>query len=148
MFIPYAMVFVPIVEEDICWFYFLSRSPYQLEYVPNWLYNFKFYFRLFIDGVELTAGMYLSWILGSGRYQLSQRTMFRECRIIVANWWITTFARGALRFSLESTNDINYLHLIAESLDIYIVIARNTITATILFYYSIYLVREDYFGNQ
>jgi hypothetical protein len=27
-FIPYLMVIVPVDEEDVCWFYFLTRSPY------------------------------------------------------------------------------------------------------------------------
>ena len=32
-FIPYLMIITPVDEQDVCWFYFLTRSPYQLDYV-------------------------------------------------------------------------------------------------------------------
>lgn len=37
-FIPYLMIIVPVEESDMCWFYFLTKSPYQLPNIPNWLY--------------------------------------------------------------------------------------------------------------
>jgi hypothetical protein len=27
-FCPYLMIFVPVEEENMCWFYFLTKSPY------------------------------------------------------------------------------------------------------------------------
>jgi hypothetical protein len=27
-FIPYLMIIVPVEESDMCWFYFLTKSPY------------------------------------------------------------------------------------------------------------------------
>ena len=27
-FVPYLMMFVPVEEGDMCWFYFITKSPY------------------------------------------------------------------------------------------------------------------------
>lgn len=32
-FIPWLLVIVPLEEQDVCWFYYLTRSPYQLDYI-------------------------------------------------------------------------------------------------------------------
>lgn len=52
------MVIVPVEEEDVCWFYFLTRSPYQLDFVDNWLYYTAKYSRFIIILGELS---YLSF---------------------------------------------------------------------------------------
>jgi hypothetical protein len=38
-FIPYALVLTPIVEKDLCWFYYVTRSPYQMGTIPVFLYK-------------------------------------------------------------------------------------------------------------
>ena len=52
-FIPYLMVIVPVDEEDVCWFYFLTRSPYQLDYVDNMLDYSAMIMRYVIIATEL-----------------------------------------------------------------------------------------------
>ena len=37
-FIPFFLIVVPIEEAGICWLYYLTRSPYQLERIPDYLY--------------------------------------------------------------------------------------------------------------
>lgn len=64
-FIPYLMIIVPVEEEDVCWFYFLTRSPYQLDYVDNWLYHTAKYMRFVIIAAEI---LYLSFTV----YKISQ----------------------------------------------------------------------------
>jgi hypothetical protein len=57
-FIPYLMVIVPVDEEDVCWFYFLTRSPYQLDYVDNKLYYSAMVMRYVIIATELLVLIY------------------------------------------------------------------------------------------
>ena len=38
-FIPWLLVIIPLEEQDVCWFYFLTRSPYQLDFIPQGLYD-------------------------------------------------------------------------------------------------------------
>ena len=52
-FIPYLLIIVPLEEQDVCWFYYLTRSPYQLNYIPDWLYNSAEYMRYVICAMEM-----------------------------------------------------------------------------------------------
>ena len=51
-FSPLTMVSVPIIEQDICWLYFLTRAPYQLETLNNGLYWTAFGLKYLILVVE------------------------------------------------------------------------------------------------
>ena len=47
-FIPYLMILVPIEESDMCWFYFLTKSPSIMHNIPNWLYfSSKIFYYIF-----------------------------------------------------------------------------------------------------
>ena len=69
-FIPYLMVIVPVEEEDVCWFYFLTRSPYQLDYVENWLYYTAMYTRLSIIAGEISYLAYQAYKISQGKMEL------------------------------------------------------------------------------
>ena len=57
-FIPYFLIFVPIEESGICWLYYLTRSPYQLERIENWLYFSSEAFKYIINTIELFVLVY------------------------------------------------------------------------------------------
>ena len=37
-FIPQLFIFVPVDETEMCWFYFITKSPWQLRSVSNFLF--------------------------------------------------------------------------------------------------------------
>lgn len=51
-FIPYFLILVPIEESGICWLYYLTRSPYQLERIAPWLYYTSMAMKYAITTVE------------------------------------------------------------------------------------------------
>ena len=52
-FIPPLFIFVPVDETEMCWFYFITKSPWQLRNVPNAYYwSAKIFFYL-ITAVEV-----------------------------------------------------------------------------------------------
>lgn len=57
-FIPYLLIIVPLEEQDVCWFYYLTRSPYQLNYIENWLYVTADMMRYVIAAIELMVLLY------------------------------------------------------------------------------------------
>jgi hypothetical protein len=57
-FIPYLLIIVPLEEQDVCWFYYLTRSPYQLNYIENWLYVTADFMRYVITALELMVLFY------------------------------------------------------------------------------------------
>lgn len=59
-FIPYLLVIVPLEEQDVCWFYYLTRSPYQLNNIDNWLYHLADFMRYFICIGEMSILLYYS----------------------------------------------------------------------------------------
>jgi len=69
-FIPHLMVIVPVDEEDVCWFYFLTRSPYQLSFVDNNLYWMAYISRLIIVTGEILFLAYQVWKISKGRMNL------------------------------------------------------------------------------
>ena len=52
-FIPYALVLTPIVEKDLCWFYYVTRSPYQMGTIPVFLYWTQYVFRFIVTLAEM-----------------------------------------------------------------------------------------------
>ena len=69
-FIPYLMVIVPVDEEDVCWFYFLTRSPYQLDYVDNFLYYAAKIMRYIIIATELLVLLYYNLKIRKGNMNM------------------------------------------------------------------------------
>jgi len=69
-FIPYLMAIVPVDEEDVCWFYFLTRSPYQLDYVDNSLYYSAKIMRYIIVTTELLVLLYYNLKIRKGNMNM------------------------------------------------------------------------------
>lgn len=60
-FIPYLLVIVPLEEQDVCWFYFLTRSPYQLEEIPETVYKVAESMKFVIYLIEFCILSYSIW---------------------------------------------------------------------------------------
>ena len=68
-FIPYLLIIVPLEEQDVCWFYYLTRSPYQLNYIQDWLYLTAEYMRYVICLLEMSVLIY--YVLQIRRMKMS-----------------------------------------------------------------------------
>ena len=62
-FIPFLIVLIPVFEQDICWFYFLTRAPNRMNFVPNWLYYLNQDTLIAISMLFLTPMLYYVWVL-------------------------------------------------------------------------------------
>ena len=52
-FSPYFMIVAPIEEQDVCWLYYLSRSPNSLDQIDTWLYKAPRYYTSLVTAAEL-----------------------------------------------------------------------------------------------
>lgn len=60
-FIPYLLIIVPLEEQDVCWFYYLTRSPYQLDFISKGVYESANLMRYFIYVVEMNFLVFSIW---------------------------------------------------------------------------------------
>lgn len=141
-FIPYLLIIIPLEEEDVCWFYFLTRSPYQLVYIQNWLYLTSEYMRYVITFIELIALLYYLWQIR--KMKLSQINIAYESQLITLQWFVLTcFNLIAKALQSKFLQQQELIQLI-----IFIILCtRNFLASAIAYYYSIYLVNKD-FKNQ
>ena len=75
-FIPYLLIIVPLEEQDVCWFYYLTRSPYQLNYIPEALYASAEYMRYVITAVEMAVLVF--YVLKIQTMKMSQINIAKE----------------------------------------------------------------------
>ena len=141
-FIPYLMVIVPVDEEDVCWFYFLTRSPYQLDYVDNKLYYSAMVMRYVIIATELLVLIYYNCKIRKRKLNMIQINISWESQLITSQWIVFTILNVIFKIIITFMIEGNW----ADWLQIlqYITKAlRNTCTAGILYYYSVYLINKD-----
>ena len=138
-FIPYLLIIIPLEEEDVCWFYFLTRSPYQLVYIQNWLYRTSEYMRYVITVIELLALLYYLWQIR--KMKLSQINIAYESQLITLQWFVLTcFNLIAKALQSKYLQQQELIQLI-----IFIILCtRNFLASAIAYYYSIYLVNKDH----
>lgn len=86
----YSLIFVPLEEQDVCWFYYLQRSPFLVPKIPNWLYNFGGFSRIIIVMIELACMFYYVWFLN--RFKLiSSIDIQRESNLLTGQWILISF---------------------------------------------------------
>lgn len=83
-FIPYFLILVPIEESGICWLYYLTRSPYQLERIDDWLYLSSEFFKYIISFIELSLLFYF-W-LKINRMKENKINIANESKLIIYFW--------------------------------------------------------------
>jgi hypothetical protein len=59
-FIPTLMVIIPVEEENMCWFYFMTKSPFVLDFVPNPLFHASKVIRLVTIIAEVIGMLYFT----------------------------------------------------------------------------------------
>lgn len=137
-FIPYLLIIVPLEEQDVCWFYYLTRSPYQLNYIENWLYKTADYMRYIITALEMLVLLY--YVLKIQSMKMNQINIAKESILITLQWFILTifnlFAKLVKGKNPENQKSIQLL--ICGVLQL-----RNLLTALISYYFSIYQVNKE-----
>lgn len=92
MFIPYLIIFVPLEEQDVCWFYYLTRAPYQLNYIDESVYMSAILIRYFIYVLEMTFLVYSIWqirnIKDNNQININITT---ESKLIACEWIFFSF---------------------------------------------------------
>lgn len=83
-FIPYFLIFVPIEESGICWLYYLTRSPYQLERIDSWLYQSSEVFKYLINVGELIILIIFSRRIR--RMTDEKIDIARESKLMIISW--------------------------------------------------------------
>ena len=69
-FIPQLIIFVPVDEIEMCWFYFITKSPWQLENVPNGYYISAKIMNYVATAVEILVMLYYTKKIGSNQFDL------------------------------------------------------------------------------
>lgn len=143
-FIPYFLIFVPIEESGICWLYYLTRSPYQLERIDNWLYMSSEVFKYIINVAELLILVYFA------RRKVRRLTdekidIAKESWLMILSWGMFSLFNLIMQTignnKTELTYDQEKVIAIVAFMFIYL---RNTSIAVIAFYYSVYKMNSKY----
>jgi len=137
-FIPYFLIFVPIEESGICWLYYLTRSPYQLERIENWLYTSSEVFKYLINIAELLVLIYYSRIKVK-RLTDEKIDIAKESGLMICSWGFFSLANLVMQTVGNHVPGLSYgdeqiIAITAFSL-IYV---RNISIAVIAFYFSVY----------
>lgn len=89
-FIPWFLILIPLEEADVCWFYFLTRSPYQLDYIEPWIYTTANVFRFTIWIVELGFLIYFVYQISFKNLKMNQINIKTESILITCEWLVLT----------------------------------------------------------
>lgn len=138
-FIPYLLIIVPLEEQDVCWFYYLTRSPYQLNYIENWLYLTADYMRYVICFFEMMVLLY--YVCKISSMKMNQINIAKESQLITMSWFVLT----VLNLVLKRIEKLLPDQQIGIQLTIFtILIIRNLAASGIAYYYSVFLVNRDF----
>ena len=143
-FIPYFLIFVPIEESGICWLYYLTRSPYQLEKIENWLYFSSEAFKYIINSIELLVLLYFL-IYKIKKMDAEKIEIAQESRLMILSWFFFSFANMTMQIvsTASQIDDVNVEKAIARSAFAF-VFCRNISIAMIAFYYSVIKQIQNY----
>ena len=136
-FIPYFLIFVPIEESGICWLYYLTRSPYQLERIETWLYVSSEVVKYIINIIELVVLIY--YLL----YKVSLMTNEKieiayESKLIILFWFFCSLINMIIQLvsSAVTIDDIKTERIMAIVAFLFIYL-RNISIALIILYFSV-----------
>lgn len=146
-FIPYFLILVPIEESGICWLYYLTRSPYQLERIDPFLYNSSEIVKYLINILEM--GLLVVFWFKIRRMTDDKIDIAKESKLMIFFWGFFSMANLALQTVTNHIEDLSYdmEHALAVVAFIFILV-RNTATALIAYIFSIYQVNKKYEDNE
>ena len=105
-FIPYFLIFVPIEESGICWLYYLTRSPYQLERIDSWLYQSSEVFKYLINIGELIILIIFSRRIR--RMTDEKIDIARESKLMIISWGTFSLANLIAQTVANHKKNLDY----------------------------------------
>lgn len=81
---PYFLLVVTIEDTDVCWFYYLTRSPYSMNSIVEWLYTQTSTTRSIMTTLELAAFFYSVYLIRQTKVQ--SINIYLESGIILLIW--------------------------------------------------------------
>lgn len=84
-FIPYLLIIVPIMEDDLCWFYYLTRSPYQMGFIPAWLFYGSRVVKYIINASELIILIVFATKINQLNLN-TQKNIIKEAKRMIFAW--------------------------------------------------------------
>ena len=87
-FYPYLIMVIPLDDQDMCWFYFLTTSPYQIKYLENWVYKGA---KLIKFGTLIIQEIALIFFVCKIRKGISSINIAKENKWILYNHILITF---------------------------------------------------------
>lgn len=150
-FIPWLLILVPLEEQDVCWFYFLTRSPYQLDYIEPWIYTTANVIRFTIWVVELGFLIYFVYQISVKNMKMNQINIKTESILITCEWLVLTVIFMSIKIfqKMESNkpgNKDSYYEnqKTWQVVSFGILITRNLLAISIAYVCSILLVNHDF----
>ena len=137
-FVPYFLIFVPIEETGVCWLYYLTRSPYQLERAGDWLYISSEIFKYIINLSELIVLIY--FVQKRVRHMTDQKIdIAKESRLMILSWGFFSLGNLIMQTFANHGRSLNYQIEKAIVLTaFFFVFIRNISIALIAFYFSVW----------
>jgi len=146
-FIPYFLILVPIEESGICWLYYLTRSPYQLERIDDWLYLSSEFFKYIISFIELSLLLYF-W-MKINRMQENKINIAYESKLIIYFWGFLSLFNLILQGISNHVQDMPYnVEYALAILSFSVIVIRNMATALTAYIYSIHMVNKKFNNDE
>lgn len=99
-FLPYSLLIVPIEEQDACWFYYLTRSPFTIDEIKVWLFMTSWAVRFLITIIEVLILGYYFWQINSFK-MISSINIQRESKVLVGEWIFFTLTMAILKLFIN-----------------------------------------------
>lgn len=139
-FIPYLLLVVPLEEQDTCWFYFITRSPFTIDEIQNWLFMTSWASRFIITIIEILILGYYFWQINSFN-MISSINIKRESQILVGQWILLSLIIAVLKFFINPDMNSDDLSLKRLQLAVFAIhLIRNMLAAVIPCFFSILMV--------
>lgn len=136
-FIPYFLIMVPIEESGICWLYYLTRSPYQLERIDTWLYQSSEFVKYIINVSELLLLIYFA--RKKVRHMSDDIDIGKESQLMIFFWGFFSFSNLVLQTVANNSKNLSYDMEKAVAIAAFsLIYVRNLSIALIAFYYSVF----------
>ena len=62
-FIPYMIVLIPLQDKDICWLYFITRSPFQIQTITSNVYFSSIVLKHLVSLIEIAGLIYGCYLI-------------------------------------------------------------------------------------
>ena len=130
------MLVIPVYEQNYCWIYYLTRSPYKLVDVQTSYKDYVNYANFTVNILEQIGLIFFTWQFATMK-KTSPINITKES-IVVTMVWVTfsLFAFIVHFYSIKLYGDDPVLTVV--------MLSRNILAVAILYYFSVYKMQNDF----